>query len=318
MKVRRKEIGMSAEQVAEQLKISPSTVYRYENGDIGRMGIDKLTPIAAALQCTPAYLMGWDDDQQPSTSRIGSFGGILRKLRSKAGISQGELSKFIGTSKSSVNMYERGEREPNFETLGIIADFFNVDTDYLLGRESTAPSEKPLFPYSIGAMQLARDYDCLDTWGQKAVRELVDTERARCSERARSELPDTSSEIIYFNLPQYHQRMSAGTGQPAGDEWGENLLLTKRPPQGASYVATISGDSMEPTYHDGDSLFIQATVDIQPGQVGVFLMDGQQWIKELGDGVLISHNPAYPPRPLTEDVRCQGLVLGVCDDSYFA
>lgn len=248
---------------------------------------------------------------------MGSFGNVLRKLRSNMQISQNELSKFIGISKSSINMYERGEREPNFETLEVIADFFNVDMDYLLGRESADSPEKPLFPYSVGAMQLARDYDCLDAWGQKAVRELVDTERARCSERARSELTDTSSEIIYFNLPQYHQRMSAGTGQPAGDEWGENLLLTKQPPQGASYVATISGDSMAPTFHDGDMLFIQATVDIEPGQVGVFLMDGQQWVKELGDGALISHNPAYPPRPLTEDVRCQGVVLGVCDGSYF-
>lgn len=53
------------------------------------------------------------------------------------------------------------------------------------------------------------------------------------------------------------------------------------------------------------------------GQIGVFLMDGQLWVKELGDGVLISHSPAYPPRPMTDDVRCQGLVLGVCDESYF-
>ena len=66
MKARRKEIGMSAEQVAEQLKISPSTVYRYENGDIGRMGIDKLAPIAAALGVSILYLLGAEtpEDQQ--------------------------------------------------------------------------------------------------------------------------------------------------------------------------------------------------------------------------------------------------------------
>lgn len=185
------------------------------------------------------------------------------------------------------------------------------------------PSEssriEPAPPHlSDAAMQIARDYDGLDGHGRRVVRLVADEEKARCSERARSELPDESPDIIYFNLPKYHQRMSAGTGQPAGDEWGENLLLTKQPPRGASYVATISGQSMEPTYHDGDQLFIQATVDIQVGQVGVFLMEGQQWVKELGDGVLLSHNPAYPPRPLTEDVRCQGVVLGVCDESYFA
>ncbi len=61
IKARRKQIGMSAEQVAQQLNISPSTVYRYENGDIEKMGIDKLTPIANALQTTPAYLMGWEE-----------------------------------------------------------------------------------------------------------------------------------------------------------------------------------------------------------------------------------------------------------------
>ena len=49
MKHRRKQIGMSAEQVAEKLGISPSTVYRYENGEIEKMGIDKLEPIAAAI-----------------------------------------------------------------------------------------------------------------------------------------------------------------------------------------------------------------------------------------------------------------------------
>lgn len=60
MKARRKQIGMSAEQIAAQLKLSPSTIYRYENGDIEKMGIDKLTPIAKALCTTPAYLMGWE------------------------------------------------------------------------------------------------------------------------------------------------------------------------------------------------------------------------------------------------------------------
>lgn len=63
MKHRRKQIGMSAEQVAEKLGISPSTVYRYENGEIEKMGIDKLEPIAAAIQTTPAYLMGWAEPE---------------------------------------------------------------------------------------------------------------------------------------------------------------------------------------------------------------------------------------------------------------
>lgn len=67
---------------------------------------------------------------------MGTFGQRLKELRNSRGISQNELSKYIGVSKSSVNMYERDEREPGFETLEAIADFFNVNMDYLLGRES--------------------------------------------------------------------------------------------------------------------------------------------------------------------------------------
>ena len=65
---------------------------------------------------------------------MSSFGDRLRILRLEHGLSQGKLSEYIGVSKSSINMYERGEREPGFETIEAIADFFNVDIDYLLGR----------------------------------------------------------------------------------------------------------------------------------------------------------------------------------------
>ena len=62
------------------------------------------------------------------------FGDRLKSLRNRKGLSQSEFAKQIGVSKSSVNMYERGDREPNFETLEAIADYFNVDLDYLMGK----------------------------------------------------------------------------------------------------------------------------------------------------------------------------------------
>ncbi len=64
-----------------------------------------------------------------------SFSNRLKLLRAQKQISQQELANIIGISKSSINMYERGEREPGFETFEAIADYFNVDTDYLLGRQ---------------------------------------------------------------------------------------------------------------------------------------------------------------------------------------
>lgn len=63
------------------------------------------------------------------------FGNNLRALRNQKGMTQQELSDSMGISKSALNMYERGARQPNFETLELIADYFNVSTDFLLGKE---------------------------------------------------------------------------------------------------------------------------------------------------------------------------------------
>lgn len=60
LKLRRKEIGFSAEKVADQLGVSPATIYRYEKGDIGKVPVDSLAELAKILQTTPAYLMGWE------------------------------------------------------------------------------------------------------------------------------------------------------------------------------------------------------------------------------------------------------------------
>ena len=55
---------------------------------------------------------------------MADFANVLRLLRNEKGLSQQELALSLGISKSAVNMYERGERQPNFETLELIADFF--------------------------------------------------------------------------------------------------------------------------------------------------------------------------------------------------
>ena len=65
---------------------------------------------------------------------MSKFNIRLKGLRKSRNFSQQSLANALGISKSSINMYERGEREPNFEMLETIADFFNVDMDYLLGK----------------------------------------------------------------------------------------------------------------------------------------------------------------------------------------
>lgn len=65
---------------------------------------------------------------------MGSFQSVLKSLRKSFGLTQDELANKLDVSRSTIGMYENGSREPDYETLETIADFFNVDTDYLLGR----------------------------------------------------------------------------------------------------------------------------------------------------------------------------------------
>lgn len=57
----------------------------------------------------------------------------LSELRKSKGLTQEQLADKLGISSSAISAYERGIREPNFETIGSIADFFNVDQGFLLG-----------------------------------------------------------------------------------------------------------------------------------------------------------------------------------------
>lgn len=66
---------------------------------------------------------------------MGDFQNIFKNLRLRENLSQQELADKLGISKSSISMYENGNREPDLETLEKIADFFNVDMDFLIGRK---------------------------------------------------------------------------------------------------------------------------------------------------------------------------------------
>ncbi len=66
IKQRRLELGLTLKEVAAALGIAESTVSRYESSDIQNMGIDKIESLAKVLQCSPAYLMGWEE-QKPTT-----------------------------------------------------------------------------------------------------------------------------------------------------------------------------------------------------------------------------------------------------------
>lgn len=253
-----------------------------------------------------------------------SIGTRLKEAREKKGLLQSELAKLIGVKSAGViSNWEQDVSKPDANKMVKLCQVLGISLAYLLDYYGS--EKKPTC--SDEAKKLAEDYDKnMDDWGRKQVRSVADNEVARCrEEKAKKEATsnmEAAEEIApedFYSVPLYLFPLSAGTGQEAGDDTPEDFLLRKRPPRGTSFIARVNGESMEPDYYDGDLVFVHATVEIRPGQIGAFFMDGKLWIKELGNGELISHNQSlqYAPRPFTEDIRCQGLVLGVCDSSYF-
>lgn len=59
----------------------------------------------------------------------------IRELRTKKNLTMKQLGDIVGVAESTISLYERGKRQPDFETLKHLADFFEVSIDYLLGAE---------------------------------------------------------------------------------------------------------------------------------------------------------------------------------------
>lgn len=242
---------------------------------------------------------------------------IINILKKEQKLTNAQIAERSGIALSTLDKITSGvNKNPKLDTLQAICSVLGCTLDDF-APPSLQTKKAPL--YSSEAVKLAQDYDKLDSHGKRMVRLVADEEMNRYAEQVRgirqSKEGSEPDNLIYITRWFPHP-MSAGAGTEAGDDYPEELELTKRPPRGTSYVAPVRGDSMEPTYRDGDKLFIRSCEEIEAGQIGVFLMDGKQWVKEQGDGVLISHNAQYDPIPMREDIRCQGLVLGVCDESY--
>lgn len=82
IKARRKELGLTADAVAEQIGISRSTMFRYEKGEIEKLPINNLVPIARVLCTTVGYLMGWDDEKSPTSIEGGDEAELMRYFAS--------------------------------------------------------------------------------------------------------------------------------------------------------------------------------------------------------------------------------------------
>lgn len=162
---------------------------------------------------------------------------------------------------------------PKADNLAKIADYLNCSVDYLLGRT---------------------DNPNLNTFSKPS--EVIESKIEK-------------SRII----PLYETRVSAGTGSWLSDDIPVEWMTIPQNEQTkkANYMLKVVGDSMQPKYFDGNFLLIKESHSILEGEIGVFIVNSESFVKKMGKGELISLNPAYEPIKLNEydDVRCAGKVI---------
>ena len=105
MRERRKELKMSADELGKKLGKDRSTIYRYENGDIENLPLDILEPIAAALDTTPQYLMGWE----PMTEKEQKNSDVIADITDRMFMDQDFLSLVETLSKLDKDQLSRAK-----------------------------------------------------------------------------------------------------------------------------------------------------------------------------------------------------------------
>lgn len=115
-----------------------------------------------------------------------------------------------------------------------------------------------------------------------------------------------------IEIPLYDTSASAGTGIDIDYTSSEPIKVSDEYDE-AYFAVRVSGDSMEPRYVDGDIVIVEPAVTIDEGETGIFILNGQAFIKKLGTGCLISLNKKYDPIQINEydSIYCQGRVIGV-------
>lgn len=164
--------------------------------------------------------------------------------------------------------------------------------------------------FSLEEYQHIQKCRALDVHGRKVVDGALQLEYDRITKVEDIEQKGWVSYISLFDLA-----VSAGTGEPLGTSYYSTKIQvpTEQVPQGTHCCLRVNGDSMEPAYKDGDIVFVHKQEEsVRPGEIGVFTLNGEGYMKRLGDHTLESLNPKYPPILVAnyDDLRCVGKVLG--------
>ena len=242
------------------------------------------------------------------------FSANLNAILSDRNCKQVELSRATGIPASTLTGYVKGTSLPIPGNVQKIADYFGVLKSTLDPRFVSEDSSIDITPTTSPIQTI---YDQLEPNGQRKVITYAEKLRDEQEKRRKAKINEVSEKVVQlYGYDYYDHATSAGTGQYLNDVRVERIELPVD--VDADFVIPIKGDSMEPDYHDGDLVFIQTSVDLNNGVIGVFNYNGEAYIKQLvidtEQSYLHSLNPDYKDMPITPETDFR--IIGEVVDLY--
>lgn len=254
---------------------------------------------------------------------MSTLGERIKTARESKGYLQSDLAKLIGVKSSGViSNWEKDLNKPDAEKIVKICEVLNVSVSFLLNYYG-----KSSFEFTPSEQSLIEKYRLLDPYGQETINIILEREIQRVNELSavKSEIDSLNSQLETcsslvsiedirpkYYITYYHKLASAGRGEYLFEDIPTDLIAVEDTPvaRRADFVIGVIGDSMEPTYHDGDNVFVEKTDIVKIGEIGIFFIGNECFIKEAGADGLISHNSKYPLIPGSDSIRCVGRILG--------
>ena len=209
-----------------------------------------------------------------------NIGQLLCKRRKELGINQTELAEAMSlrgfpVTNQAVSKWEKGATLPNAKQFLALCEILEIDD---VRGEFSCGCEGIFAGLCREGRRLALDY----------VQLLRDSGR----------YANRREEPAYIrSLPLYSLAVSAGTGQFMDGEDYEMVEVGAEVPDGANFGVRVAGDSMEPAFHDGQTVWVRQQRSLMTGEIGIFLYDGNAYLKQLvaleNSMALHSLNPAY-------------------------
>ncbi|MGN0692245.1 MAG: helix-turn-helix transcriptional regulator [Oscillospiraceae bacterium] len=229
----------------------------------------------------------------------------LKSICDKKNIKITPLVAECGGAKGSISNWRKGA-SPNSDIVISLAVRLNVSTDELL---LGSPNYKKT---SDNHQEMLDLYEKMSDKGKRLVLEWV---------RALYEMETESLNLSIGKSPTIKlkhsiYKVSAGNGfnLDEGDSWEEIDIPDTPESRKSDLCLTIIGDSMEPVYKDGDIVLVREQAAVDPGQIGIFIIEGKGYIKKYGGDKLISLNDNYDDIMFADydadSIKCVGAVIG--------